>query len=99
MTYYIINTWHRTYVASVVESYELNGKHVASLAKSGSLIYIQALDTLTSLQVAGVYMIIVIYLCTYSSELASYVELLLAMWNAYLIKFLLFCHTARIFNQ
>ena len=70
LTHYTINTWHRTYAASVTESYESNGKHVASLAKSGSLIYIQALDTLTSLQVgsftaiyAVVYMIIDIYLC------------------------------------
>ena len=36
---------------SVAESFEWNGRHVASLAKSGNLIYIQALDTLSSLQV------------------------------------------------
>ena len=36
---------------SVAESFEWNGKHVASLAKSGSLIYIQALDTFPFLQV------------------------------------------------
>ena len=36
---------------SVAESFEWNGKHVASLAKSGGLIYIQAMDTLTFLQV------------------------------------------------
>ena len=36
---------------SVAESFERNGKHVASLAKSGNLIYIQALDTFPFLQV------------------------------------------------
>lgn len=50
---------------SVAESFEWNGKHVASLAKSGSLIYIQALDALTSLQVGS---ITVIYAGVYTNR-------------------------------
>ena len=38
---------------SVADSFEWNGKHVASLAKSGGIIYVQALDTLPFMQVCS----------------------------------------------
>ena len=36
---------------TVADSFEWNGKHIGSLAKSGGIIYIQALDTLPFIQV------------------------------------------------
>lgn len=50
---------------SVADSFEWNGKHVASLAKSGGVIYVQALDTLPFMQVCSTSVVPVYLTDTY----------------------------------
>ena len=81
---------------SVAESFEWNRKHVASLAKSGSLIYIQALGTFPFLQVSS---LLCSCICKYALRMYIRTLAMECISHHLLVNPYFFCHTAKILNQ